>query len=104
MPKLGGEVPAAARLAGDPGPQGVRAISPCEIVHEARAIEIRVHPDLEVHARALGLEAQRIPEVTRVANHGPEHHLVPRPLCTTVAAGHPRLAKHCDSLMVPPGA
>ena len=69
---------------------------------ETRAVEVGVHAGLKIDARAARREPKRIVEVSVVADHRPEHHLVVAALRATEPAAHPRLQEDCAAFAVPP--
>ena len=73
-----------------------------EVGHEPRAVEVRVHLDLEVGLRAFAREPERVVERRLVLDHRAEHHLVVAALRAPEAGRHPRVDEDGDPFRVPP--
>ena len=77
------------------------AVGQREIGIEARAVEIGVGADLEIHGVAFGLQTNRVEEAGVVAHHRAEHHFIVAALRAAKAAAHPCLHEHGAAFQVP---
>ncbi len=101
MLELDGVVGGAAGVAAEPLGHLLGRSGQGQPAEEAGPIEVVVDAHLEIHGRALGLQAERREEPGVVTHHRAEHHLVVGALGAAEAAGHPGLHEDGAALKVP---
>ncbi len=100
--ELRGEVAFASRGAIDPLDHFLRTVLHRQIAHETCAIEVRVLSDLKIDRRPFRLQSDDVVEERVFIDHRAEDHLVVSAESAADAAGHPRLQKHRNPLVIPP--
>ena len=99
--ELGRVIARTVGIAPQPLVDLVRPMDEREVREEARAVEIVVHPDLEIIGDALRFQRQRRVDRRIVADLRAERHLVVSTLAAPETARHPCLHEHGAAFQIP---